>query len=912
MKSIKLKYICFVLLIAFSGCRKDEKNEKIVTNTPTGDPTIEVVSGVTGFVTNVQGMPIANAAVTIYNKQAKTDENGIFYVNNVGLKRTSSAVHVKKDGYFEGYKSFIPDLGKKSFVQLQLIERGDPAVIQSDAGGSITINGGANLSIPANSIIIKDGGAEYNGEVQVYTHWYDPTDPDLGLSMPGNLTGILPDESEVQLGTYGMMAVELETANGVSLQLAEDSKATLIFPVSSELNPPESIPLWSFDESDAVWEQEGEAKLNDFGYIAEVSHFSFWNCDVPFPLINFEGKITYQGTPVSNFPVTISVDNLISATGSTDNEGVIRGKVPKGENLLLTMRNCGVTVVSLELGVLEEDINIGTIDVDLQNFITVIKGNVVGCLGDPLENSYGLLKSNGVVRQVITPLADGSFLTSIAGCEGDNYTFQFIDPEDLKGSEIYDVSSDLTVHDFGEIRICDFLEEYISYSIDGQLTPLRTVADVYYSNNEKLIIRAEEANVLGVFELDVFAEVPGDYNPSSMYIDEAQPFDPQKGLSCGDHFSDIYSCDEFNITITEFDEYVSGTFSGLLGAYPDSLGINPNLPMDEFAIEGSFRLKIDDFITTGEISGQFWFDDNGNNTREDNEDRIVRNSSATLISKSGNEIWLFPTGVRGKDGKYKFTNVLPGTYEIWKSSYEGLEHVEKDVGGDDDRDSDFSAPMNGRFISNEIIITSNEVHDNVDLGYKLPQSVTCGGLFSFGCAPNLKAFTQITGGIPPYQVSINGEQVMTVFGNPVFEVGFGGDYIIEVIDDIENVCYSEGFIQDYNNWVSGYIWEDKEGGDPNILDSEDVGMSDVLVILSNEAGDIFSEIVVENGYYQFNSVPPGSYYIVVEAPDSFEFVEQNVIINNGSDVDSIAGRSDIIIVEDCNSYTSIDAGLRAN
>jgi len=380
-------------LFTAAGCRKDEKREVPTVIDPTGDPTIEVVSGVTGLVTDEDGNPISNATVSVYNKDVSTDENGIFYVNNEGLRQINSAVTVKKPGYFDGFKSFIPAVGKKSFIQLQLIDRGDPNSLLSSEGGIVDIGGGGVLNLPANSVVVKDGGEPYSGDIQIFTHWYDPTDPDLGISMPGNLLGVLEDESEVQLATYGMIAVELESPNGIPLQLADNAKATLRFPVSDILNAPNTIPLWSFDESDLVWVQEGEAVLEDGYYVGEVSHFSFWNCDAPFPLIMLEGRILDGGNPVTNFPVTITTEGLLSAQGYTDNEGVFRGKVPKGENLLLTLRHCEQTVLSQELGSFEADENLGTIDADLNTFITTVTGRMVSCEFEPLQSAYGLLRS---------------------------------------------------------------------------------------------------------------------------------------------------------------------------------------------------------------------------------------------------------------------------------------------------------------------------------------------------------------------------------------------------------------------------------------------------------------------------------------------------------------------------------------
>ena len=917
MKSIKIRYIVFVFLIAISGCRKDEKTEGPIIMGPTGDPTIEVESGVTGIVTNEDGTPVSSASVMVYNKQVKTDNNGIFYINNEGLKKTNSLVHVQKAGYFDGYKSFISALGSKSFIQIQMVGKGSTTKINSSVGGIVEIEGGGKLVLPANSLVVKNGGAPYTGEINVFTHWYDPTDLDLGLSMPGNLLGIASDESEVQLATYGMIAVELESPNGTALQLKENAKATLEFPVSSSMNPPNTVPLWSFDESDGVWVQEGLANLEDGIYKAEVSHFSFWNCDAPYPLVNIVGRIVDDGIPVSNYSLTIITDNLIAGYSNTDSEGEFRGKVPKGENLVLIMRQCGETTVTYDLGSFDDDMNVGDIEVDLANFLTVLKGRMIGCFDEPLQSGYGLVMSGNIVEQVITPIAndsemDGVFSTVVTGCQNGLYTVQFFDPENIKSTGLTTLSPDIEVLDLKDVRICDELEEFIQYSVDGEVAPLITDANVYFSNGEKIIIRGGQSGGIQSFDMDVFASSFGEYNASSMAIQGSLgPNNPELQMMCGDHFTNAFECSQFNVSISSFGEFVSGTFSGSLVANRDSIN-SGSLDFEEFFIEGTFRVRIDEFITTGEISGQFWFDENDNNVREDIEDQQMEVQSVYLRKLSGSGISLFPNFLLGYNQSYKFTDLQPGTYIVRVGRSSGYEIVIKDVGSDD-RDCDFSDDGLSLFGTDEMVISNSETIENVDLGYKLPTSVKCGNLFAIGCAPNITLSTSITGGVPPYQVTLNNNQTIIVDDNPVFTVTQGGDYFIEVVDAVENLCTTEGVVRDYNNRVSGKVWRDVEGGTPDIFDNGDIRMNGVVIFLRGDNGNTFKETQTdENGLYRFENIPPGFYYIEIDLPNGLQWVDKLAGLNVGSHINPETNRTDVFQVGDCNSFNQLDAGLKPN
>ncbi len=913
MNSIKLKYIIFALLIAIAGCRKDEKTDGLIIEEPIGDPTIEVVGGVTGLVINEDGGPISNATVRVYNKQVTTDENGIFYINNKGLRKIHSTVHVEKSGYFDGFKSFIPAIGKKSYLQFRLVTKGVATKILSSEGGVVDIEGGAELILPANGIVVKNGGITYSGDINVFTHWYDPTDPDLGNSMPGNLLGVTSNETETQLGTYGMIAVELESPDGVALQLAENARAMLKFPVPGSLNPPNSIALWSFDESDVIWVQEGAANLVDGSYLAEVSHFSFWNCDAPFPLVNIEGRIINGENPVSNFPITIKVDDLISGYGYTDSEGFFRGKIPKGENLVMILRHCGQTITTHELGPFEEDANVGDIEVELQNFVTVVKGKMVGCNFESLQSAYGLLRSGEEVQQVITPIAngteaDGTFSIVVAGCQNGNYSVQFIDPENIKSTGVIDISPDSEVNDLMDVRICDDLDEFIQFSVDGELASLITSADVYFSNDEKLIIRGGIEGDFESFDMDVFASSKGNYNPSSMLIQGTTvPSNPELGMRCGDHINNAFGCDQFEMTIISFNEYVSGTFSGTLVANRDTIEIGSIEPIEYF-VEGSFRVKIDEAISTGEISGQFWIDENPDNTREDDENRATRSLGITLNQVAGSELRLFPTSLSSFDNAYKFTDLLPGTYIVRVRNGNNYEVVVKDVGSDD-RDCDFEDNGN-LLVTDELIISENESIQNVDLGFKLPTSVTINSLNFFGCSPDITIYSNIIGGLPPYTATLSDGQTTNTETNPFFKVTTGGSYTLEIVDAVGNISSTSIFVHDYNNLVRGRVWKDADGGIPNVFDSNDVHLDEIIVFLRNENGELVGETLSENGWYTFMNVSPGNYYIEIEAPGSLQILDQNTNVNNGNDINPDTGRSDVFLVGDCNSFVQIEIGLK--
>ena len=69
--------------------------------------------------------------------------------------------------------------------------------------------------------------------------------------------------------------------------------ADIVMPVPSEIlnSAPATIPLWHFDEDLGSWVEEGQATLVNGEYVGQVSHFSFWNYDVPSNFIHLSGSI---------------------------------------------------------------------------------------------------------------------------------------------------------------------------------------------------------------------------------------------------------------------------------------------------------------------------------------------------------------------------------------------------------------------------------------------------------------------------------------------------------------------------------------------------------------------------------------------------------------------------------------------
>ena len=334
MKRINpLIFLCLGLILSISSCEDDQfENDNADPSTVT-----LVTSSVRGVITNENDEPLSGVLVKIGTVEVETDVNGIFRVQDRKFDQNGTVISASRLGYYEGIKIFNPSEGKESFVALQLLIKQKVGAFLASSGGVVSTDDGVSIEFEKNSIVLEDN-TTYDGEVTVFAKWIDPTGDLLYEQMPGNLGGIDAEGNPVQLATYGMVAVELESSTGSSLQLIDGESAILTMPVPSEilgLAPP-TIPLWSMDETTGNWVEESTATLQGDKYVGEVSHFSFWNCDAPFPLIELEGKIIdSEGNPLVWTKITIYNDAVGVGSAYSNENGVFKGYVPA--NLALTL-----------------------------------------------------------------------------------------------------------------------------------------------------------------------------------------------------------------------------------------------------------------------------------------------------------------------------------------------------------------------------------------------------------------------------------------------------------------------------------------------------------------------------------------------------------------------------------------------
>lgn len=405
-----MRFILFFFsLLLFVSCHKDEFDESSEQLTTfTAEVVKETTGSILGSVVDENNRPVADAVVQIYSANTRTNQFGVFSFENVKMDKNGTYLTVRKNGYFLGSDMIYPKSARNySDIILMSLEKGK--TLDAEKGGSIDISGGGNLVFPAGAIVDAKGAA-FNGQVEVSAKLISPLSFQLNALMPGALVADDASGKTVVLGTAGMFAVELRSTSGEELQIGNGKKVSFSIPALGK-SKPEKIGLWSFDESKGRWKEEGVATLVNNTYTGEVSHFSFWNCDAPFPLIEVCGKVVNQDNePLKNAWIRVDAEGLSSAAGQTDENGEFCGKMPKGVKLtfyVYTGGFCTDPVFTKEIDPLSNNTQLNTFEVTINNNPLVVTGNVV-CSGTALANATVVFETENI-RKIFKADANGAF-----------------------------------------------------------------------------------------------------------------------------------------------------------------------------------------------------------------------------------------------------------------------------------------------------------------------------------------------------------------------------------------------------------------------------------------------------------------------------------------------------------------------
>jgi hypothetical protein len=466
-------------LVTVTSCQKDDgpsggEQQEIIPDTFSEYFGNTISRDFLGNVIDINKNPIAGVTITIGNQIATTDSNGVFIINDANVNERFGYVKAEKAGYIHGSRSVVPSDGTNK-VTIMLLEATVVGTVNSGTAETVSMANGSSVSFDGN--FTKEDGSTYSGAVNVIMHHLDPADANMSMQMPGMLYAENEDGAERMLQTLGMLAVELRGDNGEDLNLADGSTSEIKIPVDASLMAiaPATIPLWYFDEVNGYWKEEGQATLQGNMYVGSVSHFSFWNCDIPAEAITLCVSTTDDdNTILSNLYVTITSATFGTRGGYINDSGEVCGFAPSGETLELEVFSydiCGSEALySQVVGPFSEDSSIAVIIPDNEDLIaeTVI-GNFNTCDDNAVTDGYVQLRYAG---QIFTDaVTDGSFEINLLRCEEDNtFKIKASDYVNLQTTDSISYTFTTPLTDIGTINACNTVTEFIQYTIDDNDT----------------------------------------------------------------------------------------------------------------------------------------------------------------------------------------------------------------------------------------------------------------------------------------------------------------------------------------------------------------------------------------------------------------------------------------------------------
>jgi hypothetical protein len=535
-----------------------------------------VTASISGRVTDDQQLPVSGATVKAGSATATTDVNGVFTFSNINIDKGAGLVKVEKEGFFTGLRTLVLTPNKDNKATIELIRKTVTGTINGSSGGTIALpSASGTIVFEANSFLNTANNAGYTGTVSVSAFFIDPAANNFQNIIPGALRGIDANNNETGLQSFGMMAVELTGTNGEKLQLVGGKKAVLHFPIPASLQAqaPTTIPLWSLNDSTGLWKEEGTAIKQGTEYVGSVSHFSYWNCDAPFPIIDFTATIKTQlGTALVNGKVVISgigPDSSRSGFGYTNGDGVVGGKIPSNRNLTLKVYSqCGTLLLSKNVGPFSTAADLGVVTVTSTATETTISGTVINCNAAAVTNGYVTINLEGSYYR--SSLVNGVFSLPIIRCSNETVTAT-VTPYDIAGNQ-GGTASTITVSgatvNTGQLIACgNSLTQFINYTINGtsysytgadSLMAWRTVQSGQTLISGFRLNGGVESTVDLIFGGE---PAPGVYALSRLYIRE-------NGIY-------YYKTGDFNVNVTEYVNaaggFIAGSFTGNL---KDSLTSN--------------------------------------------------------------------------------------------------------------------------------------------------------------------------------------------------------------------------------------------------------------------------------------------------------------------------------------------------
>jgi len=293
----------------------------------------EAISLFSGKVVTDGGAAVPGAEIRLNGKITSSDARGGFALQISEGNRY--VLTIKKDGFQLISKVFQTEQVGATYQLL----RASTVVIDPTVDNTIVLRvpksrstggqeGGykdASVVLKARSIVDAAGNV-VTTPVTTYGSRFDHLFDPYGR-MPGDSGAVESSGRDVSLVSFGAIELNLRGAAGEKYNLAPNMPADVTYPVhSSQLaSAPATIPLWYYNETTGLWEEDGTATLVSGSYLAKAKHFSAINVDLKKSnatclkivvdqttlTVPFKIRLSIPGSPVVERTVTDNVSAIV-------------------------------------------------------------------------------------------------------------------------------------------------------------------------------------------------------------------------------------------------------------------------------------------------------------------------------------------------------------------------------------------------------------------------------------------------------------------------------------------------------------------------------------------------------------------------------------------------------------------------